>query len=174
MALLGENLQSAKRYSDKFDAQYIEEVEYCGNLITQNRLEEAWILMSILKQESIPLLLNKALCFFEMNRNEDCLSACERMLSLLGNSKNNISIGIQEEIHALHNVQKNQVTHLMPVTFRYVELFPEILRDSVLRLMIDCWSELGNKAQVLKLGTPLLRKGYRNITEAFHKINENT
>lgn len=174
MVLLGGNLQPANRYSDNFDAQYIEVVEYCGNLITQNRLEEAWILMSSLKQESIPLLLNKGLCLFEINRHEDCLQACEKILALSGNTKSNFPPEIQKEVHTLHNIQKNRATHLMPVTFRYVELFPEILRDSVLRLTIDCWSELKNKAQILKLGTPLLRKGYRNVTEAFQKINENT
>lgn len=170
--LLGENQQStSQRYGDNFDEQYIEAVEYSGNLISRTMLQEAWMLMNTLKPESIPLLYNRALCLWEMNRNKECLNMCERVLALLGTIKNGIPPSKPDDIRALHEVQKNQVTHLNPVTFRYVELFPEILRDSVLRFMVSLYSEMGNTAKVIEIGTPLLSKGYRNVMEAFYRID---
>lgn len=169
--LLGGTQQPTKRYSDNFDAQYINDVEFSGKLIAHTMLEEAWTLMNTLKPESIPLLMNKAICLFEMNRNEDCLKACERSLALLGTMKNTLPTPPPDDMRELHEVQKNQVTYLNPVTFRYVELFPEILRDSALRIQVDCWSALGNTAKVIEVGTPMLGKGYRNVMEAFYKID---
>lgn len=160
-----------QRYSDNFDAQYIEAVEYCGKLISRTMLQEAWMLMNTLKPESIPLLYNRALCLWEMNRSNDSLNTCERVLALLGTMKNSIPPSQPDDMRALHEVQKNQVTHLNPVTFHYVELFPEMLRDSVLRFMVSLYSDMGNTAKVIEIGTPLLSKGYRNVMEAFYRID---
>lgn len=170
MLLGGIPQPTSQCYSDNFDAQYIDDVEFVGKLIARNMIQEAWMLMNTLSSESIPLLLNKSLCLFEIGRKEDCLVACERVLALLGTMKNNLPAGKPQDMHTLHEVQKNQATYLNPITFRYVGHFPEMLRDSVLRIMVDCWSALGNTAKVQQIGTPLLGKGYRNVMEAFYKI----
>lgn len=170
MPLLGGNYPTAKRYSEGFEKEYIEDVEFCAVLVRHNMYEEAWSLMSTLRQESIPLLINKALCLYEMDRNEECINACDRVLALLGTRKNTVPPASLDDMKALHDVQKNLSTHLVPITFRYVDMFPRFLHDSVLRIQVDCWSALGNTAKVTEVGTPLLSEGYRNVMEAFYKI----
>lgn len=171
MPLLGGNTTTAKPYSEGFDEQYVADVEFCGELIRQYMYEEAWSMMNTFRLESIPLLINKAICLYEMDRNEECIGTCDKILALLGTKKNSMPHGAPDDMHALHEVQKNQITYLSPVTFRYVDLFPEMLRDSAFRILVDCWSALGNTAKVIEVGTPLLSKGYRNVIEAFYKID---
>lgn len=170
MPLLGGNYPAVKRYSEGFEKEYIEDVEFCAELVRQYMYEEAWSLINTLRQESIPLLINKALCLYEMDRNEECINVCDRVLALLGTMKNTVPLASPDDMKALHDVQKNHFTHLVPVTFRYIDMFPRFLRDSVLRIQVDCWSALGNKAKITEVGTPLLSKGYRNVMEAFYKI----
>lgn len=169
--LLGKSSNTNNQDSVSFSESYIKDVEMCGQLISRYMYEEAWMLMNTLQQESIPHLINKAICLYEINRYAESIQACERAMELLSTCKNKVPLGKPEEIQLLHEVQKNQVTYLNPVTFRYVELFPENLKESLLRVIVDCWSALGNTAKVIKTGTPLLNKGYRNVMEAFYKID---
>lgn len=171
MPLLGGNPSTAKSYSEEFDKQYIADVEFCGDLIRRYMYEEAWSLMNTLRQESIPLWVGKAICLYEMDRFGECVKICERVIALLGTMRNGVSPVSPEDIKALHEVQKNQTTYLEPVSFRYVELFSQALRESALRIIVDCWSALGNTAKLIEVGTPLLSKGYRNVMEAFYKID---
>lgn len=171
MPLLGGNTTPVKRYSDGFNRNYITDVEFCGELVRNYMYIEAWSMMENLRTESMPLLLNKAICLYEMDRNEECINVSDRILALLGTMKNSVQPGTSDDRRALHEVQKNQFTYLVPISFRYVDMFPEMLRDSVLRIQVDCWSALGNTMKVIELGTPLLSKGYRNVMEAFYKID---
>lgn len=170
--LLGtDNTPGARHYSDDFAPSYREDIEYAARLIEKYQYEEAWTLLNALEKESIPLLFNKAICLYDAQQNETILRLLDRALTLLGLLNNGgRKPAVSPEITAIREVQKNQLTYLTPVTFRYIESFPHLLKDSILRLMVDIHLELGNKAKILELGTPLLSKGYRNITEALEKV----
>ena len=52
---------------------------------------------------------------------------------------------------------------------RYTERFPDILKENILRLMVDCHAELGQWAKVFERGTPLRGKGFANVDAAMEK-----
>lgn len=172
--LLGrENNPGTRRYSDDFDSQYREDIAYTAQLIEKYQYEEAWTLLNSLEKESIPLLFNKAICLYDARQNETILRLLDRAWTLLGLLNNGgMKPAGSPELTAIRDVQKSLLTYLTPITFRYIESFPHLLKDSILRLMVDIHLELDNKAKVIELATPLLSKGYRNIIEAIEKVKQ--
>lgn len=151
------------------DIQPGNDLSLCAALITDGRLLEAWTLMEAIPGETILLLFNKALCLIETRNYAQAIPLLERAFTLLTPQKTGITPSTSPEAEAMRQKQNNKDTHRQPVTPRYAELFPHLLKDSVLRLMVDCYLALGNTAKVIEIATPLKSKGYRNILEALNK-----
>lgn len=170
MLLGSENKPDKRRYSEEFDHSYREDILFAAQLIERQQYEEAWIRMDTLERESIPLLYNKALCLRDVYHYEATITLLDRASALLiPYERTPIPVETQV-LKAIREKQKNRETYLHPITFRYVDLFPHQLRDSILRFMTDTYLALGNTAKILEIATPLQSKGYRNIIEALKTI----
>lgn len=168
--LLGSNLQKPKYYSDNFNEKNITEMEFCAQLIIRSQYIEAWTLLNSSQPESIPLLINKAICLIGSQNHSGAVTLLEKALTLLIPQRPVINTPTTPEADNLRHLQNETNAYLEPITFRYVDLFSHLLNDSISRMLVDCYSSLGNTAKVLAIGTPLKSKGYSNITQALNKI----
>jgi len=156
-------------YADRFDAAYRANIERSRWMISIYMYEEAWTLLDSMQPESIPQLYNKAICLYDARDNETILRLLDRAWTLLQQLDGGLQSPRSPQIDAIREIQKDALTYLQPVTLEYTQMFPHILKESILRLMVDSWSELGNNAKVLQIATPLASKGYRNIHQAIEK-----
>lgn len=170
MLLGSENKPERRRYSDEFDQPYREDILFTAQLIEKQQYEEAWIRMDTLERESIPLLYNRALCLRDAEQYESVIPLLDRASALLIPYERTPIPGETQTLKVIREKQKDRETYLYPITFRYVDLFPHQLRDSILRFMTDTYLALGNKPKIREIATPLQSKGYRNIIEALKTI----
>ena len=171
--LIGGDNKTAKRYSDGFDEGYVADVEYAATLIAQRCFAEAWEVMSACKQESIPLLYNQALCLKSggeyFPRVLELFERLQRLAALLPRDSRTL---IQADTTSIFKAQREEQTHNAPITFRYVDRFPHLLKDSILRHLIGCHLIMGNHAKVIELGTPLASKGYKDVVDALEIVTK--
>lgn len=135
-------------------------------LISEGRYSEAFRLLDRPGVSTVPELFNLALCHIYAADHSAALTRLDAALSGLrqpGIPAPPPETPARQKISAVQNLTE---TYMRPVTIEYIKLFPDVLQDSVLRLMVDCHAALGNWNKVVELGTPLARKGYGNVQKA--------
>lgn len=179
--LLGGNQSDKKQPTVQPDEQATQIMEMCVSLIGDDRYEEAWILLSTFtvnesnNNNSVVLHFNRALCLIRASNDYvAALSLLEKAWNMFSPLAGGIHTPETPELQTMRKNQNERSTYLHPVSYKYAELFPELFRDTILRLLVDCHTALGNDNEVIRLATPIQHKGYRNITEALNKIKTKT
>jgi len=68
--------------------------------------------------------------------------------------------------------KQNQTNdYLQGISELYINYFPALVHDAIVRLKTDCLLVLGNYAKVVAIATPIAHKGYKNITDALKLAN---
>lgn len=109
---------------------------------------------------------NLALCFNAAGYYNEalmCLDKSQLCLPVNQTNRNSVTDGFYK---ALLDKQKQLNDHLFAITDKYLQLLPQKVTDSIIRLKTDCWMQLGNYAKVIETATPIAYKQYGNIIEA--------
>ncbi|MDR2038852.1 MAG: hypothetical protein LBQ60_13095 [Bacteroidales bacterium] len=153
----------------KPDETAINDMEFCAVLLDRGQSVEAWTLLHR-QAESIPSQFNKAICLIRVEEYASALPLLEQVLGILAQTPQGLKTPESPSLRTIQDVQATTKAYTEAITFKYAELFPETLKDSVLRMMVDCHAALGNHNKVLEIGTPLKSKGYQNVIDAIKKV----
>jgi hypothetical protein len=134
-------------------------------LFLQHRYAEVYELLNEQQSTQTSVLYNKALCLYWSSNYQAALIQLDgiKLAPQLnnGNKLNSIS-----EYTAIRNKQNETNDHLHAMSDAYVNTFPHLVHDAIVRLKTDCWLHVGNYANVVAVAAPIAHKGYKNITDA--------
>jgi hypothetical protein len=138
-------------------------------LMMQQRYAEVYELL--IHQQSTSALYNMSLCLYWTDNFQGALSHLER-IQLNPEVKIANSITANTEYKGIKDKQNQTADYLHGMSEAYIQTFPSIVHDAIIRLKIDCWLHLGNYAKVIAAGMPIAHKGYKNITDALNLANK--
>lgn len=147
-------------------SSYQTEENFICQLISENRIAEAY---TLLKRESANLpatQFNLALCFYWVENYKEAIACLDRAFAQLPAGMDNSNFNADQNDNAIRNRQNQTDSHRLPLTQKYISLFNAMVRDAIIRLKTDCWLQLGDFAKVIETAAPLTHKNYRNINEA--------
>lgn len=137
-------------------------------LLIQQRYAEAYLLLTGQHRTSQnSAIYNTALCLHWSGNYEEALKRLDSIqLSPQAQSASPPTDDLYQQISLK---QKRTDDHLQAITEGYVKSFPGLFVDAVVRLKVDCWSQLGDHGKLIALATPIAHKKYQNITDALTK-----
>ncbi|AMR34008.1 hypothetical protein A0256_22435 [Mucilaginibacter sp. PAMC 26640] len=134
-------------------------------LILQQRYAEVYQLLNKQQSPQASTLYNMALCLHWSGNYQGALNRLENIR--LAQQVNGISqLNTNSDYQEIRNRQNQTDDYLHGMSEAYIQSFPVLVSDAILRLKTDCWLQLGNYAKVIAVATPIAHKGYKNITEA--------
>ncbi|WP_374166172.1 hypothetical protein [Arcticibacter sp. MXS-1] len=134
-------------------------------LLLQQRYAEAYELLINQRSVSTAALYNTALCLHWSGNYEQALSHLERIQFTPPVSRAS-PLNPDKEFNQIRNKQNQTDDYLQGMSEAYVESFPALVHDAIVRLKTNCWLQLSNYAKVIAIATPIAHKGYKDITEA--------
>ncbi len=134
--------------------------------ISVGRYAEAYRLLKKEPAGKVSVLYNLALCCRFAGDHRQALYRLDEALSVFRPALGNDAAPEDEIYRASVAAQNATNTHLSGVTEKYVSRFPEMMKDNILRLKVDCYSALQHRNKVIETAALLKNKGYRNVVEA--------
>jgi hypothetical protein len=134
-------------------------------LFLQQRYAEVYEVLNDQQSSQTSVLYNKALCLRWSGNYQAALNQLES-IKLAPQLNNGSKFNATIEYNGIRGKQNQTDDYLQGITEAYVEAFPVLVHDCIVRLKTDCWLQLGNYAKVIAIATPIAHKGYRNITDA--------
>ncbi|MCD8043116.1 MAG: hypothetical protein LUH10_08625 [Tannerellaceae bacterium] len=138
-------------------------------LITNNQYTEAYTLLSGCNQLTIAGSYNLILCLIQAEEYTQAILKADEVLRLIQTRVPQTNRNENETVKMLRTKQCRLDTHRAAVTLEYVKTFPGILRESVLRLKIDCYRATGNWNKVIETASQLICKEYKNVETALQE-----
>lgn len=137
-------------------------------LILQQRYAQAYELLASHKPASASGLYNIALCLHWGSSYQEALNnlANIRLAPQVSNRPEN-----NKEYIQIKDKQNKTNDYLQGLSEAYVQAFPVLAADDIIRLKTECWLQLGDYAKVIAIATPISHKGYDDITKALHIAN---
>lgn len=134
-------------------------------LLLQQRYAEAYELLDRQQPAQRAALYNMALCLHWSGNHREALSRLEK-IQLARPVGNSAQLEADSDYKQIKSKQNETDDHLQGMSEAYINCFPALAQEAIVRLKTDCWLQLGNYAKVIAVATPIAHKGYRNITEA--------
>jgi len=135
------------------------------SLMLQQRYAEAYELLVDKQPAQSSTLYNLALCLYWIGSYQAALNKLD-LIHLRPNLSDGNRLNDDTFYHEIKNKQNLSDDHLHGMTEFYIQRFPASFQDAVIRLKIDCWSQLGNHAKVIATASAVAHKGYKNISDA--------
>lgn len=139
-------------------------------LMLQKRYAQVYELLMHQQSTQPSSLYNIALCLYWSGDFEEALIRLEN-IRLATQMANHNKLTADSYLKAITIRQNQTDDYLYGMTEAYIENFPELAGDAVVRLKTDCWLQLGNYEKVIAVATPTAHKGYKNITDALQLAN---
>ena len=139
-------------------------------LMLQHRYAEAYELLINQQPASTAGRYNLAICLHWSGNFQAALIKLES-IQLGPHVSNSNQPNMNGDYKEIKSKQNKSDDHLHGISESYIESFPALFHDAIIRLKTDCWLQLGNYAKVVAIATPMVQKGYKNITDAL-KIAE--
>lgn len=139
-------------------------------LILQQRYAQAYELLASHKPTSASGYYNIALCLYWGGSYHEALNNLAN-IRLAPQVSNNNTPESNKEYMQIKDKQNKTNDYLQGLSEAYIQAFPVIAGDDIIRLKTDCWLQLGDYAKVVAIATPISHKGYDNITKALHIAN---
>lgn len=143
----------------------IDTTSLISQLIWQQRYAEAYQLLINQPAAQTDVLYNLALCLHWSGNDQEALSRLQsiQLTSQLDTAERRTA---SNEYLQIRSKQNQTADYLAGLSDAYIKTFPDLTRDSIVRLKTDCWLQLGNYDKVIAIATPIAHKGYKNITDA--------
>lgn len=139
---------------------------FIARLINQSLYADAYVLLIKEAREQTVTQYNLALCFYHTGSYTEALLCLDKAQAYLPVNPNK-NYPVTDAFHTAMLEDQHQLNdHLFALTAKHVQLLPQKIADSIIRLKTDCWMQLGNYAKVIEIATPVAYKQYGNITEA--------
>jgi hypothetical protein len=134
-------------------------------LLLQQRYAEVWELLTNQQPLQTSSLFNMALCLHWAGNYQEALGKLESIqLAIPMRSGNPLNT---DNNYKLIKSKQNQTNdYLQGISESYIKSFPTLAQDAIVRLKTDCWLQLGNFAKVIAMATPIVHKGYKDITDS--------
>ena len=130
---------------------------------------EAYVLLERQTNPSLANLYNMALCLYFSEAYTACLLLVERAVSKLPA----YALRHQKWSHYAQNINTHQMakdTYLCPVSELYTLHFSALLKDSLLRLQVDCYVYLRDWTHLAQTLEQIQAKGYANVERALKQL----
>jgi len=140
------------------------------HLIMQNRYAQAYEMLTAQKAVSASGLYNTALCLHWGGSYHEALNRLES-IRLSPQVNNSSRLEGNREYMQIRNKQNQTSDYLQGISETYIQAFPVLASDDIIRLKTDCWLQLEDYAKVIAIATPIASKGYSDITTALNIAN---
>lgn len=136
-----------------------------NSLLLQQRYAEAYELLEEKRPALSSTLYNLGLCLYWTGSFQAAINKLD-LIHLTPNLSDGNRLNSDTVYQEIKNKQNLTDDHLHGVTEFYIQRFPASFQDAVIRLKIDCWSQLGDHAKVIATAAAIAHKGYKNISDA--------
>ncbi len=141
--------------------------DWVVQLISNGQYAEAYLLLSKETSRKISSLYNLALCSYFAGKYEQTIYRLDEALSTFRPAPD--SNPVEDDLYnAIVRVQNATDAYQTGITEKYVQRFPGITKDNILRLKIDAYLALERWNKVIETAALLKNKNYRNVEEALH------
>lgn len=134
-------------------------------LILQQRYAEVYELLQASTAPQTAANYNMALCLHWSGNYKEALNRLES-IQLAPPLNNGNKLATNNGYKEIKNKQNQTDDYLNGLSEIYLKSFPALAHDAIVRLKTDCWLQLGEYAKVIAIATPIVHKGYKNITDA--------
>ena len=134
-------------------------------LMGLHQYAEAYLLLERQTNPSISNLFNMALCLYWSQEYTDCLLVLNRVDYKIPVYSFRQKV-MSRRGQRLLIKQMSKESHLNPISEFYVNQFLDILKESILRLKVDCLSALSNWSELLVVASQLSIQEYENVQKA--------
>lgn len=145
-----------------------EDFHFGVSLALKGFYSHAFVLFSRLEQEGgkqPALFVNLALCHRRANEHDRAVAYLERALAELSKKPVPSRI-VKSETFARLQASETDREYLSPMEERLPEIFPELAKETVLRLLIDSLAELSDLGRAKAFAAALKHKNYPNVIAA--------
>lgn len=143
--------------------------DFIVRLIALGKYTEAYQLLITLTQtkKEVCNLFNLALCYYYGEIYQQTIYTLDEVLSLLMiTPRNQALLPVDKDCKILLSKQNQSECYQSGITDEYFSYFPEIVKDSILRIKVDCYLHLQQWDRVLEVGNTIRNKGYKNVNNA--------
>lgn len=158
--LLGKRENERLNISDNFIASLIDAGQY----------KEAYLILREADRERLCVTFNISLCLIYAEEYAKALVYLEKLQSLLSTHIQLSDYPKDETAKSIDKQQNKSESYKKPVTEEYIRLFPEIFKESVLRLVLDCYAALKEWSMVKRIMSLLQNKQYGNVKLIIEKM----
>lgn len=137
------------------------------HLMMQQRYAEAYEMLMNQQSTQTSVLYNLAICLYWSGNYQQALTRLES-IRLAPQLNNGNKLSANNDLKMIKSKQNQSDDHLNGISEAYVRSFPALVHDAIVRLKTDCWLQLGNYAKVIAVASPIVPKGYQNITDALN------
>ena len=139
--------------------------EWIVQLLSNNQYVEAYRLMKSEPPKKLSTLFNSAICMLFIEEYEQCLHSLDEALAKL-QPKPADNSPKEDRYRKLERMQSADSSYLQGITDRYVRHFPDMVKNNILRVKIDCYRALSQWSKVLELAAQLGSQNYLNVENA--------
>jgi hypothetical protein len=139
--------------------------EFIIQLISQQRYAEVYALLGNQKLMQTSAQYNLALCLHWAGSYNEALSQLDN-IRLAPQLSSSDQYQTDTTYKLIKSKQSQTKDYLQGISEVYVQNFPALVQDAIVRLKTDCWLQLGNYAKVIAIATPIVHKGYNDIADA--------
>ena len=135
------------------------------HLLLQNRYAEAYELLSKQQPANTCVYYNLALCLHWSGNFEAALNQLDKIQLAPRMGQANLP-NTDTGYKLIKSKQDQTDDYLNGISETYIQIFPGLFHDAIIRLKTDCWLMLNNYNKVIAIASPIAYKGYKDITHA--------
>lgn len=137
-------------------------------LMLQQRYAESYELLVKQQKPQASAVYNLALCLHWSGNYEAALNQLDKV-QFSPHPNRTGPPPTDANYNLIRNKQNEYHDYLQGVTEAYVQSFPVLFSDAIIRLKTDCWLQLRNYPKVISVAKPIAFKGYKNIADALNQ-----
>ena len=140
--------------------------EWIVLLLSNGQYVEAYRLLKSEPQQKLSTIFNLALCSYFAEEYEQTLSRLDEALAKLQPNPVDNTFVNDDLYKKLESIQNADDSYLQGMTEMYIRHFPYIVKNSILRIKIDCYLALSLWNRIIELAPLLKSYEYQNVEEA--------